>query len=143
MKTTLALYDYAERHGVQVDWFGLAATPSLSVQFPDGSCAIAIDPWQMGTLEEETVCLAHELGHCQTGSFYDPRTRFDVRQRHENRADKWAIERLVSADDLDQAVADGCCEMWQLAERFGVTEQFMRKIVCWHTHGNLAVEYYM
>ena len=25
---------------------------------------------------------------------------------------------------------------------FGVTEEFMRKAVCWYTHGNLATELY-
>lgn len=31
-------------------------------------------------------------------------------------------------------------EMWDLAELFDVTEQFMRKAAWWYTYGNLAVE---
>lgn len=140
-RTPLDLYRYAESHGIDVNWFPLTATASLSVQLPDGSCAIAMDPWWMGTLAQETVCLAHELGHCETGSFYNPRTGFDLRQRHENRANKWAIRKLIPASDLDQAVANGYREPWQLAEYFGVTEDFMRSAICLYTRGNLAAEY--
>ena len=30
----------------------------------------------------------------------------------------------------------------KIAEYFGVTEDFMRKAVCWYTYGNLATELY-
>ena len=50
--------------------------------------------------------------------------------------------QLVTEDALDEAVADGCCEISNLAERFGVTEQFMKKAVCYYVHGNLAAELY-
>ena len=91
---------------------------------------------------QERVHLSHELGHCLTGSFYSIHTAVDSRQRHENRADKWAVKKLIPVDELDAAVANGCSEIWELADRFGVTEQFMRKAVCYYVHGNLATELY-
>ena len=137
----LSLYQYAELRGIDVDWVPMRRATSLSVPLGDGY-AIALDPWKLGTLAQETVCLAHELGHCETGSFYNRFAKLDVRQQHENRADKWAIRRLVPEDDLDAAMADGCDTIPALADRFGVTEPFMRKAVCWYAHGNLAVEMY-
>lgn len=137
----LDLYAYAERRNIDVDWVPMRRATSLSVPLGDGY-AIALDPWKLGSLAQETVCLAHELGHCETGSFYNRFAKLDVRQRHENRADKWAIRRLVPEDDLDAAMADGCNTIPALADRFGVTEPFMRKAVCWYAHGNLAVEMY-
>lgn len=137
----LDLYAYAERRNIDVDWIPMRRATSLSVPLGDGY-AIALDPWKLGTLAQETVCLAHELGHCETGSFYNRFAKLDVRQRHENRADKWAIRRLVPEDDLDAAMADGCDTIPALADRFGVTEPFMAKAVCWYAHGNLAVEMY-
>lgn len=142
MSKPLDLYRYAEAQDIDVDWFPLQHTPSFSVKMPNGSCCIALDPWKLSALSEETVCLAHELGHCETGSFYNPHTKFDVIRKHENRADKWAIQYLVSAEALDQAVANGCTELWQLAEHFGVTEEFMKKAVSYHTYGNVASELY-
>lgn len=116
---------------------------SLSVPLPGGRYGIAIDPEKVRTAADEMVKLAHELGHCATGSFYNRYAARDVRQRHENRADKWAIRQFLTEQDLDEAIAGGCTEMWELAEHFGVTEDFIRKAVCWYTYGNLAVEEYM
>ena len=137
--TPLSLYQYAEEQNIAVTWFTFDRAASLSVCLPDGSCCIAIDPWKMGTVAEETVALAHELGHCETGSFYGPGSPFEVRQQQENRADKWAIRHLIPAEDLAQAVAEGHRELWDLAEHFGVTEEFMRKAVRLHCSGNLYV----
>ena len=50
--------------------------------------------------------------------------------------------KFVSEKELDEAIADGHTEIWDLAEYFGVTEDFMRKAVCWYTYGNLATELY-
>ena len=47
-----------------------------------------------------------------------------------------------TANWQDQAVAEGCTELWELAERFDVTEEFVRKAVCLYVHGNLATELY-
>ena len=143
MTMPLDLYEYAEDHGIDVDWIPMSRATSLSIPLPDGSYAIAIDPWKMDTLGQETVCLAHELGHCRTGSFYNRLATLDIRQKHENRADKWAVRHLISADQLDDAVANGYDTLWDLAEHFGVTEDFMRKVVCWYTHGNLAADLYV
>lgn len=137
-----SLYCFAESEGIDVDWFPLSYADSLSVSMPNGDCSIAINPWKMESSKEETVCLAHELGHCETGSFYNRWASFDIREKHEKKADKWAIEHIFSADDLDEAVADGCTDIWSLAERFNVTVDFMRKAVCWYTHGNLDADLY-
>lgn len=137
----LDLYAYAERRNIDVDWIPMRRATSLSVPLGD-RYAIALDPWKLGSLAQETVCLAHELGHCETGSFYNQYAALDVRQRHENRADKWAIQHLISVEELDEAVAEGCEDVPALSEHFGVTENLMRKAVCWYTHGNLAAELY-
>ena len=136
------LYDYAEDEGIDVDWIPMRIADSLSVELPDGSHCIAIDTWKMGSLAKETVALGHELGHCSTGAFYNRFAKRDIMQKHENRADKWAIKKLIPADELDEAVSEGHTEIWDLAEYFGVTEDFMRKAVCWYAYGNLATELY-
>lgn len=136
------LYTLAEQQNIEVIETSLPENGSLSVMDDFGSCYIGIDESVMDGGALEIVHMGHELGHCLTGSFYNRHTRFDVRQRHENRADKWAIRQIIPVEDLDDAVADGCCEIWELAERFGVTEAFMRKAVCLYVHGNVAEELY-
>ena len=135
------LYDLAGRNQIPVFRRSLPLCKSMSVQV-GGSCAIAMDPTVCDTGSVERTHLSHELGHCLTGSFYNQYSRHDLRRRHENRADKWAICELIPAYKLDEAIADGHTEMWDLAEHFGVTEDFMRKAVTYHVHGNLATELY-
>lgn len=142
MITLLDFYDFAEQQGVDVDWLPMAQSVSLSMPLADGTYGIAIDPWKVDTLEQETVLLAHELGHCMTGAFYNRWATRDVRKKHENTADKWAVKKFISAEQLDAAVADGHTEMWDLAEHFNVTLEFMQKIVCWYTYGNMSSELY-
>ena len=138
----LDLYAFAAQQNIEVIETSLPENGSLSLMDEKGNCYIGIDESVMDGDALERVHMGHELGHCVTGSFYNRYSPYDLRQRHENRADKWAILRLVKEEALDEAVAEGCCEIRNLAERFGVTEQFMQKAVCYYVHGNVAAELY-
>lgn len=136
------LYGVASRRNIPVVTYPLPQTGSLAVMYPSGDCVIGMDPGLNDGGVRERIHLAHELGHCATGSFYNIYAKADTRQRHENKADKWAIEALISVDDLDDAIAAGYTEIWELADFFGVPEDFMRKAVCYYVHGNLCAELY-
>lgn len=138
----LELYKLAEQKNIEIIETSLHQNGSLSLMSDNGQCYIGIDEAVMDGDALERVHLAHELGHCDTGSFYSIHTAVDSRQRHEIRADKWAIKHLITAAELDKAMAEGCTEIWDLSERFGVTEQFMQKAICYYVHGNLATELY-
>ena len=143
MKSTLSLYRYAEKRNIEIVTFPLPETASMSIEAESGACYIGIDYSKIETETDERVHLSHELGHCVTGSFYNRYAKMDIRQKHENRADKWAIRKLIPVEKLDTAVAEGHTELWDLADYFGVTEDFIKKAVCYYVHGNLAVESYM
>ena len=137
-----ALYDLAQQQNIEVIPFPMPENGSMSVMDEEGTCVIGMDESVRDGGIQERVHLSHELGHCVTGSFYNIYAAVDCRQRHENRANKWAVTTLISVDDLDEAVADGCTELWELADRFGVTEDFVKKAVCYYVHGNVATELY-
>lgn len=130
---------FAESKGYIVKDFS-SPLKSFSVVVDD-TYAIAINQSTIDCKEAKTV-LFHELGHCATGSFYNEYSPCDVRKRHENRADKWAIKKLIQEDELKEAISNGYTDLWELAEYFDVTEEFMRKAICWYTHGNLETELY-
>ena len=136
------LYDFAKQQNIGVFPFPLPETGSLSHMSDSGACYIGMDDSVLDGDVQERVHLGHELGHCVTGSFYNIHAAVDCRRRHENRADKWAIEQLLPVEALDDAIAEGCTELWQLADRFALTEEFIKKAVCWYVHGNLATELY-
>ena len=136
------LYNLAKQQNIEVVPYPMPENGSMSVMLDSGECFIGMDESVQDGGIQERVHLGHELGHCVTGSFYNIHAANDCRHRHENRADKWAVLQLIPVDDLDDAVAHGCTEVWELADRFGVTEEFVKKAVCLYVHGNMAAELY-
>ena len=129
MKTS-DLYARAEADGVEVCPVALEENVSFAVDLGPAGCHIAM---RKGLPEDqERVALAHELGHCERGAFYNRWSKYDLRERCERKADKWAIELLVPKEDLDIAFAQGYCTFFALAEYFGVTERFIRKAVYYY-----------
>jgi hypothetical protein len=137
-----ALYRIAREQNIEVLTFPMEKTGSMSIMVEGGTCYIGMDQAVQDGGTQERVHLAHELGHCVTGSFYNRYAAVDSRRRHENRADRWAISQIIPPEALDQAIASGYTELWELTEFFGVTEDFVRKAVCLYVHGNLATELY-
>lgn len=70
--TVLAeMYETAYLNDIVVDCVKLHKTASLSLMDDDGDCFIALDPYRLGSEQNEVLQIAHELGHCMTGSFYN------------------------------------------------------------------------
>ena len=121
------LYEIAEQSHIRIDEFKLDEdTNSLAVYF-DGAYAIALNLNKIKTRKQLITAFAHELGHCQTHSFYNVYSKFDVRSKHEHRADRWAIEKLLPIAELEEALEKGYVEKWQLADYFEVTEDLIKK----------------
>ena len=103
-------------------------------------CAIALNHDLLNP-NEETTALFHELGHCETGSFYNADSPVYVQARQENRADRWAIKKLIPQDELSAAIKNGYTEVWELASIFNVTEEMMKKAIHFYTCGNLCCDF--
>lgn len=129
MVTNDDLYGIAERRGHFVVCESLTETPSFSLQ-TNKRCYIAID--QRLNVQQEREALAHELGHCEYGGFYNRYSRYDIRAKAERRADKWAFARLVPYGRLMQAVRHGVTDVWDLAELFDVSCEFMQRAIAYY-----------
>lgn len=129
MVTNNDLYGIAERRGHVVVCESLTETPSFSLQ-TNKRCYIAID--QRLNVQQEREALAHELGHCEYGGFYNRYSKYDIRAKAERRADKWAFARLVPYGQLMQAVRHGVTEVWDLAELFDVSCEFMHRAIAYY-----------
>lgn len=126
------LYRLAESHQIPVYCFPLAKCQSVSVVDGEGDCQIGIDPMQLASEADEAVKLAHELGHCETGSFYNRYTPLDLRAKHERQAWDWAIERLLPRDQLENAMTAGYQEPYALSEYFGLPEPFVWRALAYY-----------
>lgn len=119
------LYDIVDTENITLDCFKMDDAESFSLVHNQKSI-IVIDPLVLKSSNDEKVKLAHEIGHCKTGSFYNMYAKLDIRAKHERRADKWAIKKLVPKNELKEAFKR-CTNRWELSEHFGVTEEFMQK----------------
>lgn len=61
----------------------------------NGRYAVFIDDEQFGTAADELCALAHECGHVHTGATHAVASPYDLIERHEYRADRWAIHQLL------------------------------------------------
>jgi len=127
MTSLTDLYDFAEKKNIKIDYFHMNEIAAIS--FPDGRIVMNN---QIKTSTEEKIYLAHELGHCETGCFYNINTESNTKSKYEASAARWAIKKLISKKELLNAICSGLKEIWELAEHFEVPEHFIRK----------AVEYY-
>ena len=120
------LYKLAEEKGHEIVRYDLPQSGSVSVCI-DGKCAIGIDPHLSGADELEHV--AHEMGHCETGTFYTQDTDESTKARWEYKARKWAFEHIVPPEEILNAFRDGTRDSWELAERFGLNEETVLTIL--------------
>ena len=129
MTTLKELYDIAEQDEIPVIDLHIhnIDVGAMSVCDDEGDCIIALDVRKIAGFSDHKVKLAHELGHCKRGTFYNQYSDYDVRSRHEYRADKWAVQKIAPYDELICACRQGYTEVWQLADYFGVTENFISR----------------
>jgi len=123
----------ADSTGVRVYGFPLPECRAVSAMDGTGLCCIGIDNSRNYSVSEEKTMLAHELGHCRTGTFYNEYTPLSLRSKCEYKAQEWAILNCVPFEALVYACRSGMNNNNELAEYFGVSESFMSK----------ASEYYL
>lgn len=130
------LYNECENNNIDIDYFPMKEGKALA--FPQGWIAIDVD--KIENTSEEMEVVAHELGHIETGSFYNIYSPLDIKAKHEYRAEKQAIKKLVPLDELKEAIKCGIIESWDLAEYFGVTDKFMKKVIYYYKN-NMLLQY--
>lgn len=57
----------------------------------------------------------------------------DLVQKHEFKANRWAIEKYIPFNELNCAITDGYTEVWQLAEYFDFPEDFIEKAIDYYS----------
>ena len=122
------LYREAEEAGIDVFYFPMESCTSISA--PDN--CIAIDTDRLTDNAQEAACLAHEMGHCRTGSFYCVDSPLAFRGRQETRAQRWAIRRLVPLEELKLALQAGITAPFELAQYFEVPQELMEQAVAYY-----------
>ena len=84
------------------------------------------------------VCL-HELGHIATGALHKVDSPYELVERSEYRANRWATQTFLTEEAFREAFALGYTELWQLAEYFDMPEQVISQaITYWQDRKNIS-----
>lgn len=112
---------YALDNGIDVFYDEIPQSQAIAVPG-----AVCLDWSLLPCPAARSVCLAHELGHVETGTFYTRDASDLDRRRAELRAERWAIRHLISRVDLLAAICDGCRTPWEFSEYFNLPERVVR-----------------
>lgn len=129
MITLIELYETAYLNDIEVYNFEMNKAEATSIMDDDGNCYIALNPYKLKSVPDEMVKLAHDLGHCMTGSFYNRYSKLNNISQKEYRADRWAIQHLIPYYEFESALKNGYTEPWELAEYFSLPEEFVRRAI--------------
>ena len=131
------LYKYAETSNVLIEYGSLPKNKSLSVKIGKNEY-IGIDKSIIEGSAEERTLLAHELGHCATGTFYDINSTIIDRRRAEHKAIKWSILHCVPKEELIRLIKIGYKQN-EIAEYFMVTEKTIHTAYTYYFDYGIAI----
>ena len=122
MRKIISLYDQLNAAGVRFYHWNMEDDAAAVVEM-DGQYGVFMDFTHIRTAAEELVAVAHEGGHVSTGATHAVGSPFDLVERSEYRANRWAAEHCLTEADFRDAFAAGYTELWELAEYFDLPEQ--------------------
>ncbi|TQI66225.1 ImmA/IrrE family metallo-endopeptidase [Clostridium sp. KNHs216] len=127
-----AMYKDIENKGIQLFTRDIGFADAATIEI-DGEYGIFLDLSCFDSVSKYKGILAHELGHCATGCTQKVSSPLDLIEKHEYKANRWAIERYVPFEALKTAMENGYSERWQLAEYFDLPEPFIEKTLDYYT----------
>lgn len=119
-------YNHCKKHDIDViPYYGM---PSEGATVRDnGWYAIFLDISKIRSTRLLNGVCCHELGHAATGALHKVDSPYETVGRSEYRANRWAAEHFLPAEEFREAFAAGYTELWQLAEYFDLPEEDIKK----------------
>lgn len=115
-------YNYCQQNNVDIIPF--SEMPAEGVTMRIGfDYAIFLDFTKIKSTRLLKGICYHELGHASTGALHKVSSPYETVERSEYRANRWAAEHYLTADDFREAFTSGYTELWQLADYFDLPEQ--------------------
>ena len=74
---------------------------------------------------EKACILAEEIGHYYTTTGNILNQRDTGNKKQEMKARKWAVDKMISIEDLFRATEQPCRNLFEIAEYLEVTEEFL------------------
>ena len=108
----------------QIDVIPYAGCPGKGATVRDGEWyAVFLDFSKIQSMRLLRGVCIHELGHAATGALHKLDSPYELVERSEYRANRWAAEHFITENDFRAAFAGGYSELWELAEYFDLPEE--------------------
>ena len=122
------LYDIVDKEKINV--FETNWSTALARIFEiDNNYIIALDKCNIDNSLQEREILAEELGHYYCNALYYINDSSTQKAKCEYRAKKWAYSVLVPLQKLQEKIADGLCNIYDLADYFEVEPKYMNECI--------------
>ena len=115
-------YDFCRQNRVDVIPYDGAPAPGTTIKDRELT-AVFLDFSQIKSTRLLRGVCCHELGHAATGALHKVGSPYELVERSEYRANRWAAQHYLPAEDFRAAFAAGYTEPWQLAEYFDMPEE--------------------
>lgn len=125
------IYDALREEDARLYVYDIGFAPAATMEL-GGKYAVFYDPSAVRTTRALKECLAHECGHCATGATHRAASPWDLVEKHEYKANRWAIERFLPYGALCEAMRGGLAEPWQLAEWFDLPQRFIERALAYY-----------
>ena len=125
-------YDYCTQHNVAVIPYDRCPQPGATVRDQD-FYAVFLDFTKIRSTRLLRGVCYHELGHLATGALHKVDSPYELVERSEHRANRWAAEHYLTKEAFAQAFRQGYTEVWQLADYFELPESDIRSALHYWT----------
>ena len=118
-------YHYCKQHQVDVIPFDGCPKEGATIR-DEGYYAVFLDFTKIKSTRLLRGVCYHELGHVATGALHKVDSPYELAERSEYRAVRWAAENYLTVDAFQEAFDAGFTEAWQLEEYFDLPEGDIR-----------------
>ncbi len=125
-------YQYCRENKVDVIPYAGVPAPGATVR-DAGMYAVFLDFTKICSTRLLRGVCCHELGHIATGALHKVDSPYELAERSEYRANRWAAHHYLTQEEFRQAFHAGYTELWQLAEYFDMPEQDIKNALTYWT----------
>lgn len=127
-----SVYDKIENNNIKVFKFGISEIKAVTIE-TDGIYGVFLNHKEIKDSNEEFCVLAHEYGHCASGSTHKLNSNLDIISQHEYRANRRAILDFLPVDRIKSAIQNGCQTLYEISEFVDMPEDFVSKAIQHYT----------
>ena len=125
-------YNYCDKNDVVVIPFDRCPQPAATLRDQD-FYAVFLDFSKIRSTRLFRGVCYHELGHVATGALHKVDSPYEMVERSEHRAIRWAAENFLTEEAFQEAFRTGCTELWQLADYFDLPEADIQSALSYWT----------